>query len=88
MPETTRSWSSTHEPTTLNLRTYVDDRYKLTVYQGRTDGELVDLVADPDEQSNLWSEPESAALKSELLLQLAWGELGKEPMWMPRVARA
>jgi uncharacterized sulfatase len=77
-----------HEPTTLNLRTYVDARYKLTVYQGRTDGELFDLVADPEEQGNLWSQPESAALKSELLLRLAWGELAKEPMWMPRVARA
>lgn len=77
-----------HEPTTLNLRTYVDEHYKLTVYQGRTDGELFDLAADPDERSNLWSDPEAAALKSELLLRLAWGELAKEPMWMPRVARA
>jgi uncharacterized sulfatase len=77
-----------HEPTTLNLRTYVDDRFKLTVYQGRTDGELFDLLTDPDEHSNLWSAPESAALKSELLLRLAWAELAKEPMWMPRVARA
>jgi uncharacterized sulfatase len=77
-----------HEPTTLNLRAYVDDRFKLTVYQGRTDGELFDLLTDPDEHSNLWSAPESAALKSELLLRLAWAELAKEPMWMPRVARA
>lgn len=60
----------------------------MTVYQGRTDGELFDLVADPDEQGNLWYQPESAALKSELLLRLAWAELAKEPMWMPRVARA
>ena len=77
-----------HEPTTLNLRTYVDDRYKLTVYQGRQEGELFDLAADPQERSNLWDDPGYAGRKSELLLRYAWAELGKEPMWMPRVSRA
>lgn len=77
-----------HEPSTLNLRTFVDDRYKLTVYQGREDGELFDLVNDPGEVRNLWADPASAELKSFLLLRYAWAELAKEPMWMPRVARA
>jgi uncharacterized sulfatase len=77
-----------HEPTTLNLRTFVDDRYKLTVYQGRDEGELFDLVTDAGECRNLWADPEHADLKSSLLLRYAWAELAKEPMWMPRVARA
>ncbi|AUH39270.1 sulfatase family protein [Streptomyces sp. CMB-StM0423] len=77
-----------HEPTAVSLRTYVDDRYKLTVYQGRTYGELFDLRADPGETRNLWDDPGSAGLKSELLLRYIWAELGKEPMWMPRVAAA
>jgi uncharacterized sulfatase len=77
-----------HEPSTLNLRTYVDDRYKVTVYQGREAGELFDLFTDPEEVRNLWADPASAELKGSLLLRYAWAELAKEPMWMPRVARA
>ncbi len=77
-----------HEPTTMNMRTYVDERYKLTVHCGREYGEIYDLQADPQEHHNLWDEPECAALKSELLLRYATAELLKEPMWMPRVAGA
>ena len=77
-----------HEPTSLNLRTYIDERHKLTVYQGREEGELFDLSADPGECNNLWTDPERAELRSQLLLRYAWAELEKEPMWMPRVARA
>src|SRR5690606_27634664 len=32
-----------HEPTTIHVKTYVDDRYKLTVYYNRLYGELFDL---------------------------------------------
>lgn len=77
-----------HEPTTLNLRSYIEGRYKLTVYQGREYGELYDLERDPRELTNLWNDPDSASLKSALLLRYVWAELAKEPMWMPRVARA
>ena len=31
-----------HEPTTIHLKTYVDERYKLTVYYNQTYGELFD----------------------------------------------
>jgi len=77
-----------HEPTTVNLRTYVDDRYKVTVYQNQTYGELFDLHTDPAEHHNLWNEPDHAELKNLLLLRYIWAELGKEPMWMPRLALA
>lgn len=77
-----------HEPTTVNLRTYVDDRYKITIYYQQTYGELFDLHDDPHERCNLWDDPHHAGLKSRLLLEYAWAELGKEPMWMPRVADA
>ncbi|PZG13291.1 sulfatase family protein [Nonomuraea aridisoli] len=77
-----------HQPTTLNLRTYVDDRYKLTVYQGQEYGELFDLQEDPGELRNLWDAPEHADLRSRLLLRCLWAELAKEPMWMPRIAIA
>lgn len=77
-----------HEPTSVNLRTYVDQRYKLTVYYNQEYGELFDLEADPGETRNLWDDPEHTELKCRLLLRYVWAELGKESLPMPRVAVA
>ena len=74
-----------HEPTKVHLRTYVDERYKITVYRDADYGELFDLVEDPGEVRNLWSDPASAALKSRLLLKFMQAELQREPTRMPRV---
>lgn len=74
-----------HEPTTIHVKTYVDERHKLTVYYGRDYGELFDLKADPCEVNNLWDDSESAPLKADLVMKLLFAEMGKEPMWMPRV---
>lgn len=77
-----------HDPSTVHLKTYVDERYKITVYYNRAYGELFDLQEDPGEVNNLWDNPEYKDLKSELLLKYIWAELGKEPMWMPRISHA
>ena len=77
-----------HEPTTIHQKTYVDDRYKITVYYNQTYGEIFDLQEDPGELRNLWDEPGYEKLKSELLLKYIWGELGKEPLPMPRIHHA
>ena len=77
-----------HEPTTIHLKTYVDKRYKITVYYNKTYGELYDLQEDPNEINNLWDNEDYKELKSELLLKYIWAELGKEPMWMPRIKQA
>jgi len=77
-----------HEPTTIHQKTYVDRRYKITVYYNQTYGEMFDLEEDPNELVNLWDSPAHAALKSELLLKYAWAELGKEPLAMPRIHHA
>ena len=77
-----------HENTTIHLKTYVDKRYKITVYYNQTYGELYDLEKDPKEVNNLWSNKDYKDLKSELLLKYIWAELGKEAMWMPRIAHA
>jgi len=74
-----------HEPTTIHLKTYVDERYKITVYYNQEYGELFDLQQDPDELHNLWDDEDYAQLKTTLLLKYIWAELGKEPMWMPRI---
>lgn len=77
-----------HQPTTLHLKTYVNDRYKLTVYYNQDYGELFDLEKDPEEVNNLWDDPGSQTLKQELMLKYIHAELGKEPMWMPRLSSA
>ena len=86
-----RTWAlveNRHEPTTIHLKTYVDDRYKLTVYYDRPYGELFDLVDDPGEIHNLWDSPGHQHLKNELVMKLLFVEMGKEPLWMPRIAGA
>ena len=77
-----------HEPTTVNLRTYVNERYKITVYYNQEYGEMFDLAEDPNEIRNLWDRPEYGELKSRLLMEFMWAELDKDPMWMPRIAGA
>lgn len=77
-----------HEPRTIHQKTYVDRRYKLTVYYNQTYGELFDLEEDPGEVRNLWHDERYHELKMELMLKYIWAELGKEPMPMPRVSHA
>jgi uncharacterized sulfatase len=74
-----------HEPTTVHLRTFINERYKLTVYREENYGELFDLEEDPGELRNRWGDPAYAAVKAELL-HAAWqAELKREPTRMPRV---
>ncbi|MCP4644484.1 MAG: sulfatase-like hydrolase/transferase [bacterium] len=77
-----------HQPTRVHLRTYVDDRYKLTVYRDADHGELYDLQADPGEIRNLWNDPAAAELKGRLLLKFMQAEIQREPTRMPRIAGA
>jgi len=51
------------------VRTYVTDRYKLTVYPGWDYGELFDLREDPDELHNRWDDPAYADVKADLYRQ-------------------
>lgn len=76
------------QPTRLNLRTFVTDRYKLTVYQGESCGELFDLQDDPGEQRNLWADRSAQGLKAELMARFLDAELWREPMPMPRISGA
>lgn len=77
-----------HEPTTIQQRAYVDERYKLVVYQREDSGEMYDLAQDPGEIHNLWYDPAYAALRGELLLRYARAELARESKSMPRIANA
>ena len=77
-----------HEPTTIHQKTYVNHRYKLTVYYNQMYGELFDLQEDPGEVRNLWNDEDYKELKMELLMKYIWAELGKEPMPMSRISHA
>lgn len=72
----------------VHLRTLVTDRYKLTVYRGRTWGELFDLEADPRELHNRFDDPRFAAQRHDLMQQLVQADLAREPAPSPRVSGA
>ena len=64
-----------HQPTTLHLKTYINERHKITIYYGRDYGEIFDLREDPGEVKNLWSD---AALRAELTEEFLRAEMLKE----------
>ena len=69
-------WDCTHiDGTTVGLRTIYRDGYTITSYLPGTiydgsEGELYDHKNDPQQWRNLWNDPASASLKSDLLADL------------------
>jgi arylsulfatase A-like enzyme len=53
------------------VRSLVDQRYRMTIYQGLEWGELYDLETDPDETENLWNSAAHGEVKARLSLRLA-----------------
>lgn len=86
-----RDWAlveNRHQPTTLHLQTYVESRYKITVYRNAECGELFDLETDPGEIKNLWEDPGHAEVKCQMLLRMAQAGMKKEGLPMPRISVA
>jgi uncharacterized sulfatase len=77
-----------HQPTTMNMRTFINQRYKLTVHFNQEYGELYDLETDPGEYVNLWHDLDYQDLKRDLLLDFIHAEMAKAPLPMPRIAGA
>lgn len=77
-----------HDPTTVHLKTYIEDRWKITVHYNRPYGELHDLERDPGEFTNLWDDPAHQSVKADLIQRFLHAEMGKESMGMPRIAGA
>ncbi|MDR3709448.1 MAG: sulfatase-like hydrolase/transferase [Capsulimonadaceae bacterium] len=77
-----------HQPTTMHLRTYIDERWKMTVYRDQSYGEFFDLQSDPGEHRNLWSDPARAADRAHVMQKFLNAELLREPMISPQVAGA
>lgn len=86
-----RSWAiveNRHQPTKLHLQTYVEDRWKMTVYRGSDEGEFFDLVNDPEERVNRWRDPSLAAERSEVMHRWLQADLEREPTRYARIAHA
>ncbi|WP_309719074.1 sulfatase/phosphatase domain-containing protein, partial [Armatimonas sp.] len=77
-----------HQPTKLHLRTFITERYKLTLYRGETFGELFDLQDDPGELHNRFADPDYATVKAQLMEQWLQAEIAREPTRFPRIAGA
>ncbi len=77
-----------HERNTVNLRTYVNKRYKLVIWQNQMYGELYDSEQDPGEIVNHWDDPEYVTIRHELMMKYMFAELEKESLYMPRVHHA
>ncbi len=61
-------WDSQHID--QHLRTIYRDGYICTVYEGSSEGELYNIKEDPYQWENLWDDPGSASLRSDLIADL------------------
>ncbi len=89
--EPVRRWSITenhHGTRCFHMRSFVTQRYKITVYRDGNDGELFDLQEDPGELRNLWHDPAAAEIKARLLHEFLQATLQAESTRMPRIANA
>lgn len=89
--ERARTWAiceNRHQPTAVHLRTFIGERYKMTVYRGLDEGELYDLRDDPEERRNRWHDPDWRDVKLEVYAAWMQAELEREPTRFARIAGA
>ena len=78
-----------HQPTRLNVRSFVTDRYKLTLWKDHPDwGELFDLQDDPSEINNRFTDPDYQSVRANLMQRWLDYEMCREATTMPRVSGA
>ena len=59
----------------IRMRTLRTGDHRISIYDGQPWGELCDLRSDPLELRNLWNDPASQALRSQLMAELAYAML-------------
>lgn len=77
-----------HNPVMPHVTSYIGKRYKISVYRNGDHGEIFDLELDPNELTNLWTDPDYTDLRADLLQKMVQGILAAEPMKSIRVAQA
>lgn len=70
---------------TLYQHSLITADHKLVVYRDWDEGELYDLNQDPDQYTNLWTDPSSRDLREKLLLRLARQHMQREGEVHPRI---
>ena len=73
---------------TLYQTTLVTATHKLVVYRDTDEGELYDLVTDPSQYRNLWSDVAARELRDNLMRRLVRFNMEREPEAPPRVSFA
>lgn len=58
-------------PDRVRMRSLLDGRHRISIYDGVPWGELYDRRDDPEELDNLWHEPKGAPLRAEMTEKLA-----------------
>lgn len=56
----------------VRVRTFLDRRWRLTLWEGQPFGELYDLENDPGEIANLWDDPGARSIRKDLMERMAW----------------
>ena len=59
-----------HQDPSAQLTMVRTDRHKIVVDHSNNGGELYDLDSDPSEFVNLWDDPASRGIKTDMLLRL------------------
>lgn len=77
-----------HNPVMPHVTSYIEDRYKVSVYRQGPWGELWDLESDPGEVRNLWNDSRSEPVKRKVLHRFVQAMLAAEPTQNPRLAQA
>jgi hypothetical protein len=54
----------------VRLTSYIDRRWRLTLWHGEPRGELFDRETDPHELHNIWDHPGAAGIRAELTERL------------------
>lgn len=89
--DSARDWvlvENRHQPSAIHVRTFVQDRYKLTIYRGEPWGELYDLERDPGERHNLFDDPAAASVKQQLAMRWLEADMERESSPYERIAGA
>ena len=77
-----------HNPVMPHVMSYIEERYKISVYRQGPWGELFDLESDPGEVRNLWDDPTSEPIKCRMLQRMVQAILAAEPTESQRLAQA
>ncbi len=71
----------------VRLNSFVDARWRLTIWEATGWGELYDLREDPFEMCNLWDDPSHRGIREELMLRMIRSTIALQD-WSPLQVRA